>query len=126
MERLSNKKFQMASAEAVATTVAEIKAICEKYNFWDREASPYSFRMTVRELVESKGWTDFSQYTYDSKQIIISEINGFMDILEHWVEYQNQEDVKICYLQGKKIGQTELVKKSFAELLVETKMAELA
>lgn len=117
-----NSKSTVAEVKGV---VAEIHQICDQYDFWDRECSPYSFKMTVRELVESMAWTDYEHYTSSSKSIIRQEINGFVDILEHWVAYQNEPIVKIHYIAGNKVGQTEEVHESLAELFIMTQMAEL-
>lgn len=121
MKQLNSK----SSVVDVKRTVAEIHQICDQYDFWDRECSPYSFKMTVRELVESNGWRDYEHYTESSKSIIRSEINGFMEILKHWVAYENEPMVKIHYLAGTKVGQTEDVHESLAELFIMTQMAEL-
>lgn len=120
------KKLNRESTVAeVKGVVAEITKICDQYDFWDREVRPYSWKMTVRELVESKGWRDYEQYTKSSKSILRQEINGFADILEHWVAYENEPMVKIHYLAGTKVGQTEEVHESLAELFIMTQMAEL-
>lgn len=121
------KKLTRESTVAeVKDVVAEIRQICERYDFWNREVRPYSWRMTVRELVESNGWRDYEHYTSSSKAIIRQEINGFVDILEHWVAYENEPMVKIYYLAGTKVGQTEEVHESLAEIFIQTQMAELA
>lgn len=120
------KKLTCESSVAeVNGVVAEIRQICERYNFWNREIHPYSWRMTVRELVESEGWNNYKAYTLSSKAIIRQEINGFVDILEHWVAYENEPMVKIHYIAGSKADMTEEVHKSLAEIFVQTQMAEL-
>jgi alkylated DNA repair dioxygenase AlkB len=121
MKKLTSK----SSVAEVKGVVAEIHQICEQYDFWNREVHPYSFKMIVRELVESNGWRDYEHYTSSSKSIIRQEINGFANILEHWVEYENEPMIKIHYLTGKKVGQTEEVHESLAEIFVQTQMAEL-
>lgn len=121
MKRLTSK----SSIAEVKGVVAEIRQICERYNFWNREVRPYSWRMTVRELVESNGWNTYKDYTSSSKAIIRQEINGFVEILEHWVAYENEPMVKIHYIAGSKADMTEEVHKSLAELFIQTQMAEL-
>lgn len=121
MKKLTSK----SSVADVKGAVAEIHQICDRYDFWNREVHPYSWRMTVRELVESNGWRDYEHYTSSSKAIIRQEINGFADILEHWVEYENEPMVKIHYIAGSKADMTEEVHESLAELFIMTQMAEL-
>lgn len=119
------KLTSKSTVAEVKGVVAEIRQICDQYDFWDREVRPYSWKMTVRELVESNGWRDYEHYTSSSKSLLRQEINGFADILEHWVAYQNEPMVKIHYLVGTKVGLTEEVHESLAELFIMTQMAEL-
>jgi hypothetical protein len=120
------KKLTYESSVAeVNRVVAEIRQICERYNFWNREIRPYSWRMTVRELVESEGWNKYKAYTLSSKAVIRQEINGFVDILEHWVAYENEPMVKIHYIAGSKVDMIEEVHESLAEIFIQAQMAEL-
>ena len=122
MEKLNVGRFGRPTEAEVADAVKEIERTCDEYSFWERTIYPYSFKMTVRELV--KNWKDYSRCTPDSKDVILAEMNGFIPILNHWVEYQNEPDVKILYLEGNKKGEIGEVKTSLAEMLIESSLAK--
>ena len=88
---MTREEFKAKAAEVIET--------CNKYGFMERTVMPYSFVMTVGELV--KNWKDYDRCTRSSKSIMESELKGFLPILEHWVKLANEPKVKIQYPNGK-------------------------
>lgn len=101
MTTLRNGKWnhQIATNEEVNQVIQEIENMINKYNWKERTLSPYSHRTNIMELV--KGWKLFSKCTFSSKQIIISEINGAIEILNAWEKYELEEKVKVILPNGK-------------------------
>lgn len=104
-----------------------IKDICEKYNFWDRVITPYGYGMTVHDFV--KGWKGFDLMDDTAQSIVISEALGFLDILDGWVAYENQPEVKVEVIQECEklhLGEIISVKKELAELMIDADMVKYA
>lgn len=122
MEKLRNGKWshQKASAEEVAQVVEEIKAMIAKYGWEERTVRPYSYSMTLKELVESDGWNNFKHYNASSRQLIISEINGVIEMLNIWEAQESEEKVTVRLINGNEITYP----KSVADELIEIGMAE--
>ena len=101
MEKIRNGKWEsdIATAEEFESAVSEIKQLVSEYGFEERAVFPYSFKMTVEELVD--GWTDFARCSFSSKQIMIQEMNGFIDVLNKWVEQENEPQVTVRLTNGK-------------------------
>ena len=104
--------------------IAEIIATCEKYGFMERTVQPYSFVMTVRELVEP--WRDYSHYTKESKWLMKKEIEGFEDTLKQWVKVANEPMIRILLIAGGCAGEIREYHKSIADTYLECGLAELA
>ena len=102
---MTREEFKAKAAETIET--------CEKYGFMENEIMPYSFAMTVRELV--KHWKDYDRCTRSSKHIMEAELTGFLPILEHWVKLENEPKVKVQCPNGK----IKEVPKSVADDLIE-------
>lgn len=99
--------------EEFKTKAKEVIDTCKKYGFMSRTVHPYSFDMTVEELV--KNWADYDRYTYSSKQIMRQELKRFLPILEHWIEVENEPKVMIMSLHN---GNVREYPKSTAEELI--------
>jgi hypothetical protein len=106
-----------ATVEEVKARVGRIVEICNKYGFMERTVMPYSFKMTVKELVYSDGWQNYECYEKTSKAIIEDEIEGFEKILNAWVEIEKEPKLQCRVIQGTKIGQIVEYHKSAAEEL---------
>lgn len=124
IEKLRAGKWnhQMATAEEVAEKVTEMTAIVEKYGFGDREIHPYSFAIKVEDFL--KGCKDYHRCTAGSRHQMLAEINGFIPILNHWIEQEEEPKVKIRLLHGNKAGTIKEVGKSLAEDYVDGDLAE--
>lgn len=87
MEKLRNGKWRedMATTKEFNDTVSEIRAIVTKYNWQDEVVRLYSTVDRLGDLINSDGWRNFHMYTTSSKRILISEVNGLIDILNYWV-----------------------------------------
>ena len=102
---MTREEFKAKAAETIET--------CKKYGFMNEKIMPYSFVMTVGELV--KNWKDYDRCTRSSKQIMEAELKGLLPLVEHWVKLANEPKVKIQYPNGK----IKEVAKSVADDLIE-------
>lgn len=127
MEKLRNGKWKtdIATKEEFNNAVAEIRAIVAKYNWQDKIIHPYAFATKIGDFINGDGWTNFHQYTFSSKQILIDEVNGLIDILNHWVELEEEEKIAVRIIGGNKDGQIEKLPKSFVAQFLECGMMEL-
>ena len=107
--KMTRDEFKAKAAEVIET--------CKKYGFMNETIMPYSFKMTVEELV--KRWKDYDRCTWSSKELMQDELLGFLPILEHWVKLANEPKVKIKLLNGKITD----VAKSTAEELINLEAA---
>lgn len=103
----------------VQSTVKAIRKLINKYNWQDRVIHPYSFGINVVKFLDP--FDDFMNYTYISKCQMIDELNGFINIVNKWIEQENEPKVTIIY-NGRKIT----VRESLAELLKEATEEEKA
>lgn len=120
MKTLRNGKWNtdVATAAEVAETLAELEAVIEKYGWQNRTLHIYSFSEKLVDLVER--WKDFSQCTFSSKQILISEINGAVEILTEWVKTAEEPKVKVL-----SNGRVMVLPQSVAEFAISCGAAEL-
>ena len=102
---MTREEFKAKAAETIET--------CKKYGFMNEIIMPYSFKMTVHELV--RNWKDYDRCTRSSKQIMEAELTGFLPILEHWVALANEPKVQIKFPNGN----IKAVPKSVADDLIE-------
>ena len=95
IEKLAKSATQ---AEAIAR-VAEVKGIVEKYGFGDRYVYPYSApEIVYKEVARYENWvSDLDECTRDSRYYVLQHINGFIDILNKWIEYadKRKEEPKV-------------------------------
>ena len=94
-----------------------------KYHWEDREVHPYGFAINVIGFL--KPATEYSSYTSSSKGIILSELNGFIDILNEWIKQENEPKVTIRLLVGNKAGQVKVLPASVAADYLECEFAEI-
>lgn len=121
--RAGKWNHQMATAEEMAAKVEEIREIVTKYGWLDTKIAPYGFGVRIEEFL---GWfKDYDRCTASSKHLHISEINGFIEILNHWLEREAEPKVTIRFLTGKKAGQTKEIPASDVEAYVEIGFAEI-
>lgn len=111
------------TSDEFKTKAKEVIDTCNKYGFMKNKIMPYSFVMTVEELVEN--WKDYDCYTWSSKELMQDELLGFLPILEHWVEVENEPMIKIRLLGGKHAGEIREYHKSTADDFIEMNIAEL-
>lgn len=108
----------------IKAKIEEIRRACIEYGFMDCKVMPYGYGITVQRLID--GWSGYENSTSDSKQIVRAEMRGFIDILNRWMDFENEERVTVTYLAGKKEGQTEAIQKSLAEMLIHDGFAKEA
>ena len=105
--------------EEFKTKAKEVIDTCNKYGFMDKTIMPYSFKMTVGELV--RNWKDYDHCTWSSKELMQDELIGFLPILENWVNLENEPKVTVRL----KNGVVKTVAKSVAEDLVDFGIATI-
>ena len=103
------------------TKAKEVIETCNKYGFVKNKIMPYSFVMTVEELI--KNWKDYDQCTYSSKEIMQDELLGFLPLLEHWVALENEPKVRIKLTNGVIKDVPKSVAEDFIEMNIATVIA---
>ena len=124
VEKLRTGKWSsnLATAQEMAAKVEEIREIVTKYGWLETNIHPYNYPVRIEEFL---GWfEDYSRCTHSSKQLHLSEINGFIEILNHWIKREQEEKVMIRFLTGNKAGQTKAIPASDVEIYVECGLAE--
>lgn len=111
--KMTSDEFKAKAKEVIDT--------CNKYGFMKNKIMPYSFVMTVEELV--KNWKDYDHCTYSSKELMQDELIGFLPLLEHWVEVENEPMIKIRLLSGQHAGEIREYHKSTANDFIEMGIA---
>lgn len=113
----------LVTAEEMAQKVEEIRGIVTQYGWLKNRIHPYGYGVKVEEFL---GWfDDYNRWTESSKHLHLSEINIFIDILNHWLEREQEEKVTIRFLTGSKAGQTKQIPASDAEMYTECGFAEI-
>lgn len=122
--RAGKWNHQMATAEEVKAKVEEIREQVEKYGWGDRMIHPYGFGVRIDEFL---GWfEDYDRCTASSKHLHLSEINGFLPIINTWIEEAEAPKVKVRLLTGNKAGEVKEISSLIAEDYIECGLAELA
>lgn len=95
MEKVRIGKWaeDIATAEEFESAVAEIKAKIEQYGWADRIVHPYGCAERVGDMVNT--WEGYVDFTLSSKQIMVKELNGLIDILNKWEEQENEPKAMI-------------------------------
>ena len=119
MNTLKNGRFKeyMATTEEVIKTVKEIKALVTKYHWEDKKFfGPYGEKTTVGEFINNDGFKNFNQYSFSSKGILISELNGFIEYcINPWEKLENEPKIAVKNLRT---GIVKEYPKSIAEEIV--------
>ncbi len=120
MDKLINKKFDIAAAEDVKATLAEIRALVEEHKWENRKVYPYSFPVNIIDFLDQ--YRDYDNFTFMSKQIALDEINGLIEhCINPWLEYENKPKVKIWLKKEEKFLETT---NEMAEILIEAGLAD--
>jgi len=120
MVKLINNKWEIAAAEDVKKTLDEIKELIAKYKWENMKVYPYSYPINIVEFVNS--FEDYERFTYDSKQVALSEINGLIEhCINPWLEYENKPKVKVWL---KKEGKFLKTTDEMADILIEAGLAD--
>lgn len=103
MDKLKNGRWshQRATSEDVYKTLDEMKAAVNTYGWENETLSPYGYGIKISELIKS--WEGFKQCTPSSKSIIIAEMNGAIDILNHWLALKAEPQVTVILLGGNQV-----------------------
>lgn len=101
MKKLKNGrwKHQKATNEEIRKTLDEMKSVVDTYGWELEKLSPYGYDIKIGDLLKS--WEAFDKCTSMSKEIMISEINGTIEILNHWVSLKKENQVNVTLINGK-------------------------
>ena len=101
MDKLRNGRWahQRATSEEVYATLEEIKTAVKTYGWEDEKLTPYGYGIKISELIKS--WEGFKQCTAMSKEIIIAEMNGSIEILNHWLALKAEPQITVKLINGK-------------------------
>lgn len=113
----------LATPEEMAAKVQEIRALVAKYGWENTNIHPYNYPINIVKFLD--GFADYRRCTHMSKQVMLQEINGLIEILNHWIAREEEPKVTIRFLTGKKAGQTKDIPASDAEAYVEIGFAEI-
>ena len=124
IEKLRTGKWanQLATAEEMAAKVQEIRGYVNKYGWENTNVHPYNYPINIVEFLD--GFADYRRCTHMSKQVMLAEINGLIEIINHWIEREEEPKVMIRFLTGKKAGQTKEIPESDVEDYIEIGLAE--
>ena len=101
MDKLRNGRWahQRATEDEVYKTLDEIKTAVKTYGWENEKLTPYGYGIKLSELIKS--WEGFKKCTAMSKEIIIAEMNGSIEILNHWLALKAEPQVTIVLINGK-------------------------
>lgn len=121
VEKIRNGKWRedIATAEEFESAVNEIKSVVSKYGWGDRLVHPYGYAVKINALI--KQWADYEKFSFSSKKIMISEMNGLIDILNKWEEQADEPKVKVIFQNGNVVS----VPASYVEDYVACGIAEV-
>lgn len=105
--------------------IAEVKEICDKYDYYDRVIMPYGYGIKIREFI--KPWKEMRD-NYGLKyggSFLTREVTGLLKILHSWVKFEKEEKVTVKFVKGEQEGQTKEIQKSLADIFVQTEYAVL-
>ena len=91
------KLSDTATAEVVNAKVKEVLNIAIEKDWADKRVFPYGYGVSIRQLLK---YDDYAKYTNGSKAIIRAEINGLIEIINAWIEQDNEGYVAVT-LKGK-------------------------
>ena len=119
--RFYNKETKAREVKAVISAIDEVHKVI---NVLDEKVAPYGYYIPMREIVDSA--RDWERYTSSSRDVLIAELNGCVDIVNHRIRNHNEPDVTVIMLEGKNKGKVMVFKESTANLFIESDMARLA
>ena len=124
LAKVENKRFydRQTKAEEIRQTLVAIRKVDEAIHVLDEMVMPYHTWIPMREIIDKLD--DWEKYSHSSRSIMISELNGCIEIINDSIRLYYEKDVKVRFLRGKKAGTTEVVKESVAEELVAVELAE--
>lgn len=114
------EKIKKVNSEEIKNVIRLLKEADKEINFFDKKVCPYSFPVKVREIVADA--ENFDRCSYCSKCIIRDELNGLIDIVNHWIDLYNEPKITIIYIKNNKVKN---VSKSTAEELVYIGIAKI-
>ena len=125
MEKLRNGKWlsDKATAEEMKNAVDVLRGFVKLYGWEGRDIHPYGYGINIVKFLD--GFDGYERCTPASKSIKIQEINGFIDIVNVWIQQEQEEKVTIRMLKGNHAGECKEVPASFAEDYIDCGLAEV-
>lgn len=119
VERINNMKA--VNADEIKAAVEMIDRANLEMNFMSEKVMPYGYPVTVESIVDAN--RDFEAYTKSSQEVLFMELQGLINILNHWIDQYNEPKV---WVQVKNDKDPIEVPKSIADMIVEDKMGVYA
>lgn len=121
----ASRFYETAEKEAeVKAAIAAIDDVDSTLNVLEEKVAPYGYYIAMREIVDSA--REWSNYTAASRQVIIAELNGCIDVVNAKIRLYNEDDKEVIFLAGEKFGNIKVLKESLATALVELGIAKMA
>lgn len=117
-ERYYDKKKKALELKKVIEAIDEVN---KTLNVLEEKVAPYSFYIPMKEIIDNV--RDWERYTYSSRAVLIDELNGCIDIINHRIRLYNEQDVTVKLLHGPKAGMIKALKESIAKDYVECGLA---
>ena len=116
------KRVETLEDKDMTRALADIRKANEEMNFFDNMVRPYSYLVSVREMVESA--ENYEDCTRSSKQVLKAEVNGLIDIINHWIELFNEPQIEVEFTVGESKGKRNTFAYSTAEMFIELGIAK--
>lgn len=86
---------ELATKEEFRKAVEEITDTVIRNNWSDKNVYPYGHKENIMKFIQSWDVDGYQKYSVSSKQIMIKEVNGLIDILNNWMD---MKEYKITYI----------------------------
>lgn len=125
IKRIKVERFYRTETKAkeVKEAVESIDRIDKELNVLNEKVAPYGNCVPMSEIVDNaRRWNDFSDC---SRDVVIEELNGCIDIINNKIRLHNEKDVKVKIIMGKDTGEVKVLKESIAKDFIDCGVAVL-
>lgn len=123
--KVTNKRFYETDYKEaeIKAAIAEIREVDKTLNVLEEKVAPYGFYIPMREIIDSaEGWRNC---TRTSRAVLIAELNGCIDIVNHRIQVYNEKDITVRFLVGVEAGAVKTLKESTAKAFIQMGIVEL-
>lgn len=108
------KCYDKASKAAeVMAAIAAIDEADKVLNVLEERVAPYGYYIPMKEIIDNA--REWDKYTATSRRVLVAELNGCIDVVNHRIRLYREKDVTIKMLVGKNKGKIKTVKESTAK-----------